>query len=134
MCGVGGVVVVVVFFNFILFFAVLVLRTLEPNPDFIGADDNRSRVLFVAAFHLRLVSGFLSPAEHEAVKCPRGRRVTAIGSCCLASARLRHRRSLHQSVRCRTGCTHSSTPCSQRKEHSAVLLPPSHTRFRPDVT
>lgn len=37
------------------FFAVLVLRTLEPKPDFIGADDNRSRALFVAAFHLRLV-------------------------------------------------------------------------------
>lgn len=47
-----------VFLLFLIFdflFAVLVLRTLEPNPDVIGADDNRSRALFVAAFHLRLV-------------------------------------------------------------------------------
>lgn len=45
----------VLFFIFFIFFAVLVLRTLEPNPDFIGADDNQSRVLFVAVFHLCLV-------------------------------------------------------------------------------
>lgn len=42
-------------FIFDFLFAVLVLRTLEPNPDVIGADDNRSRALFVAVFHLRLV-------------------------------------------------------------------------------
>lgn len=45
----------VLFLIFDFLFAVLVLRTLEPNPDVIGADDNRSRALFMAAFHLRLV-------------------------------------------------------------------------------
>lgn len=48
-----GVFVLFLIFDFL--FAVLVLRTLEPNPDVIGADDNRSRALFMAAFHLRLV-------------------------------------------------------------------------------